>query len=145
MSTRVARFIGVGLTATLTDFVIFNLLIVGVDDPSWPRVLLANTTAFACATVVGYLLNSRVTFRASIDQGSFVRYVAVAIVGAAIYDGSLLALMWAFDADSIIALNVVKVAAVALSATWNFCGFAFFAFRTQESAAPAAASREAGL
>lgn len=145
MRTRAVRFIGVGLTATATDFLIFNLLIAGDADAAWELVVLANTSAFACATLVSYLLNSRFTFRAPMDQGSFLRYIAVALVGAGIYDGSLLALIWAADADSLLALNLVKVVAVMLSAVWNFCGFTFFAFRTTESRAPAAAQREAGL
>ncbi len=142
LSTRAVRFIGVGCAATLTDLFIFNLLLAGVDDPAWGRVVLVNTSAFVCATVVGYILNSRLTFRAQIDQATFARYIAVAIVGAVVYDGTLVGLMHLADADSLVALNLVKLVAIALSAAWNFVGFSLFVFR-DGAAQPATAPREA--
>jgi hypothetical protein len=44
------------------------------------------------------------------------------------------------DPENRIVLNLIKLAAVSLSATWNFCGFAFFAFRP-EPARPRTAER----
>jgi putative flippase GtrA len=143
LSTRAVRFIGVGCAATITDFFVFNLLLAGVPDPTWGRVVIVNTSAFVCATMVSYLLNSRLTFRAPIDQASFARYIAVAIVGAVIYDGVLVGLMHAADAESVMALNLVKLLAIGLSAAWNFVGFSLFVFR--DSTEPATAQSEARL
>lgn len=140
LSTRGVRFIGVGCAATATDFFIFNLLIAGTTDPTWSRVVIVNTSAFVCATIVSYLLNSRLTFGAPIDQAAFVRYIAVAIVGAVIYDGVLVGLMHATAADSVVALNLVKVLASALSATWNFAGFSLFVFKDAGTQSVAAQS-----
>ncbi len=86
--------------------------------------------------------NSRLTFRAQIDQATFARYIAVAIVGAVVYDGTLVGLMHLADADSLVALNLVKLVAIALSAAWNFVGFSLFVFR-DGAAQPATAPREA--
>ncbi len=139
------RFLGVGIAATATDFLIFNLAIAGTGDPPAGRVLLANSFAFACGTFVGYMLNARLTFRARSDRGSLARYVIVATTGAALYNGALFALIHAIDAEGLLALNLVKLAAVSLSATWNFCGFAFFAFRGEQPQTQTAAPREARL
>ncbi len=125
---RFMRFAGVGLVATATDFAVFNLLLFATHDPPRLRVLLANTTAFAVATAVGYVLNARFTFRAARSRQSLVRYVAVALSGAAVYDLTLLALLTGADAHSTLAINLVKLGAVTVSAAWNFCGFALLVF-----------------
>jgi putative flippase GtrA len=132
LALRAFRFLVVGSLATATDFLIFNIAIRGVADPSRGRLLLANTAAFACATVVGYLLNSRLTFGARPDRRSLIRYVIVAILGIALYDGALLGLVRITGAEGFVGLNAVKLVAVAVSATWNFIGFTFFVFRDPE-------------
>ena len=132
LALRAVRFIAVGTLATATDFLIFNIAILGVTDPSRGRLLLGNTTAFACATVVGYLLNSRLTFGARPDRRSLIRYVIVAILGIALYDGALVGLVHITGAEGFVGLNAVKLVAVAASATWNFIGFTFFVFRDRE-------------
>lgn len=145
LSIQLVRFLGVGFTATATDFVVFNLALIGVADPSPRRVLEANLLAFACATLVGYVLNARLTFRARRDRRSLLRYVLVVVVGAVIYNGTLLLLVDAIDPANLLLLNLLKAAAVVLSATWNFCGFAFFAFRSPPTPVPATVQREVGL
>jgi putative flippase GtrA len=145
LHTRLVRFLGVGLTATATDFFIFNLALAGTGDPSPLRVLQANTLAFTCATFVGYMLNARLTFRADSDRRSLARYILVVLVGAALYNGSLALSIRAIDPGNLVALNLMKLGAVSLSATWNFCGFAFFAFRPSATQARAVTGREAGL
>lgn len=144
LNTRAARFLGVGVTATAIDLLIFNLAIAGAADPSREQILIANTFAFACATLVGYALNARVTFRAHSDRRSVVRYIAVAIVGAGVYDGALVTLIHATDAEGFVALNLAKLTAVSLSAVWNFLGFTFFAFR-EDRPETRVAQHEAGL
>lgn len=141
---RVARFAMVGVLATATDFLIFNVAILGETDPSATRLVLANTTAFACATVVGYLLNSRLTWGVGTGQRSLVRYVMVAVVGVAIYDGILLGLAHLTGAEGFLALNAIKLAAVGVSAAWNFVGFSLFAFSEPKSTL-ASASPDARL
>jgi putative flippase GtrA len=141
----VLRFLGVGLVTTLTDFTVFNLAIIGTGDPSSWHILEANTLAFACATLVGYVMNARLTFRAGRDRRSLARYILVALVGAALYNGALLLSVHAFDPENRIVLNLMKLAAVSLSATWNFCGFAFFAFRPDLACSRAAERSEVRL
>jgi putative flippase GtrA len=123
----------VGVAATATDFLIFNLSVTSAGDPAWERILAASTIAFGCGTVVGYLLNSRFTFGRCLELALYARYVCVALGGVAIHDVSLLALLTLSNADSILTLNLIRMAAVATSAVWNFCGFAIFVFRAQST------------
>lgn len=132
-NTRAVRFIGVGFVATATDFIVFNLALLGDSDPSRTHIVSANTLAFAVATVVGYLLNARLTWAVPHRRRFFVRYAIVATIGALIYDAALIGLIQSTDADGYLALNALKVAAVALSATWNFVGFSLFVFRDTEA------------
>ena len=129
LDARAVRFIGVGFLATATDFLAFNIALAGNSDPSRTHIVLANTLAFAIATVVGYVLNSRVTWGVRHHRGVMLRYVAVALVGALLYDAALVGLVEATGSEGYYALNAIKLAAVAVSATWNFCGFNFFVFR----------------
>jgi putative flippase GtrA len=128
ISPRLFRFALVGVAATAADFAVFNIVLVGRPEATERLVLLANTLAFATATLLSYALNSRFTFQSGQDRRALLRYFAVAIGGAVVYDLGLLTAIRALDADTAVALNAAKVCAVALSATWNFVGFAFFAF-----------------
>lgn len=122
-----SRFVAVGSLAACIDFTVFNLALLAVGASRW-HVLLANTASFAAATCVGFALNSRYTFRAVRTRSSFMRYLAIALVGVGIYDlGLLLALLWVTPGD-VLLTNAAKVVAVVPSATWNYLGFRRFAF-----------------
>ncbi|MEZ4552769.1 MAG: GtrA family protein [Dehalococcoidia bacterium] len=137
------RFIGVGFIATATDFLVFNLALAGNGDPPRTHIVLANTLAFAVATLVGYTLNSRITWAVGHQRRLLVRYILVATAGALLYDAALVGLFEATQAEGYLALNAVKVAAVGVSATWNFFGFNYFVFRDREASLPSAAPGEA--
>jgi len=143
LHARLVRFAGVGFIATATDFLVFNAALAGNTHPGPIHVILANTSAFAVATLVGYALNARLTWGMSHRRQLLLRYAGVALLGALVYDAVLVGLLEATQADGYLALNAIKIAAVAVSATWNFIGFNFFVFRDPEARQPAAAS-EAG-
>lgn len=125
--TPVSQFILVGSLAACIDFAVFNLALPLVGA-SRSGALLANTGSFAAATGVGFLLNSRFTFRVVRTREGFLRYLGVALVGVAIYDlALLLVLQWTPPGD-VLLTNVAKAVAVFPSATWNFLGFRHFAF-----------------
>lgn len=134
VNARLVRFVGVGFVATATDFLTFNIALAGNSDPSRTHVVLANTLAFVVATLVGYALNSRLTWSVQHRRQLLVRYALVAMVGALLYDAALVGLIEATEADGYVALNAIKLAAVAVSATWNFVGFSMFVFREREPA-----------
>jgi len=138
LNARLVRFAGVGILATATDFLVFNIALAGNADAPRAQIVLGNTAAFAVATLVGYVLNSRLTWGVRHRRRFLARYVAVATAGAVLYDAALVGLLEATQADGYLALNGLKAGAVAVSATWNFFGFNYFVFRERESAlAPA--------
>jgi putative flippase GtrA len=142
----VSRFVLVGCLAACIDFAVFNLALPMVGG-SRTGAVLANTVSFAAATSVSFALNSRFTFGVTRSRAAFGRYLAVALVGVAIYDLSLLlVLLWTPPGD-VLLTNVAKAVAVVPSATWNYLGFRRFAFRPaapRPERAPVAAAVEAG-
>jgi putative flippase GtrA len=128
-SGRLLRFITVGLVVTATDFAIFNGAMALLHQPARGYILAANTLAFAAATLVGYSLNSRYTFRAQRNRHSLGRYALIAIVGAGVYDGSLFMLLHLLADYDLLMVNLAKMAAVSFAAAWNFLGFSLFVFR----------------
>ncbi len=127
LSRQLRRFVAVGLCSAVTDFSVFNIALAYLGPSAWHAVI-ANTLSFTAGTCVGYTLNSRYTFSAERSRTSAARYLAVAVVGVAIYDTALLLLLLQLDASSTLVTNAAKVFAVAPSATWNFIGFSLFAF-----------------
>jgi putative flippase GtrA len=142
----VSQFIMVGSLAACIDFTVFNLVLplVGVSRSG---ALLANTGSFVAATCVGFVLNSRYTFGVVRTREGFVRYLGVALVGVAIYDLALLAVLQWTPPGDVLLTNVAKAVAVFPSATWNFLGFRHFAFAsapTRAGRADVGAAVEAG-
>jgi putative flippase GtrA len=123
------RFAIVGGFVTLVDFGVFNLVLVLAHEVSRPYVLLANTISFAIASMVGYQLHARITFRSSRDWRSFAAFGVVALAGVSIYNGALFLLLLAVDSTHPLALNLAKAGAVAVAAIWNYQGYRIFAFR----------------
>lgn len=124
---KVVRFGLVGFAATATDFTVFNLGIVLAAPSDRALIIALNTLAFTVATFVSYQLNTRFTFAAARGRSALGRYVLVAIGGAAVYNGALLAALFFIPTSDTLLLNVAKTGAVVLSATWNFVGFGTFA------------------
>lgn len=127
LSRQLRRFVVVGLCSAITDFSVFNIALAYLGPSAWHAVI-ANTLSFTAGTCVGYTLNSRYTFSAERSRTSAARYLAVAVIGVAIYDTGLFLLLLKLDASSTLMTNAAKVFAVAPSATWNFIGFSLFAF-----------------
>lgn len=124
---KVMRFGLVGVAATATDFTVFNLGLLLAAPSSRLAVIALNTLAFATATFVSYQLNTRFTFAATRGRQALLRYLLVALGGAVVYNGALLAALFIIPARDTLLLNVAKTGAVVLSATWNFIGFGTFA------------------
>lgn len=133
----VSHFMLVGSLAACIDFAVFNLALplVGVSRSG---ALLANTGSFAVATCVGFVLNSRYTFGVVRTRAGFLRYLGVALVGVAIYDLALLAVLQWTPPGDVLLTNVAKVVSVFPSATWNFLGFRRFAFASAPARSGAA-------
>ena len=127
------RFAAVGLVSAVFDFTAFNLVLLAIG-PSKTNIILANTAAFCVATSVSFVLNSRFTFDAARTRATFMRYLSVAVIAVGIYNLTLLLLLTRIDPGDRLLTNIAKAIAVAPSATWNFLGFALFAFNDRRSA-----------
>ena len=112
----------------MVDFSVFNLLLLALDRERTLHVLAANSGAFACAMVVNYSLNSRLTFGVRPTRRSLVAYVVFTAVGLVFYNVNLLWIRGLVDAVSPLALNASKVAAMGLLVVWNYFGYERFVF-----------------
>ena len=125
------RYLIVAAIKVALDFAAFNALILGVHDPSWERLLLANSSGFLAAGWVAYRMNSSFAFRVKRRPGDFGRFLAVSLGGGVIYSAALLLLVDMIGANGSVELNLAKLAALGASAGWNFLGYAWFVFRRQ--------------
>jgi putative flippase GtrA len=122
------RFALVGLLKTVVDFATFNLVLVVLPGISLPVVLLANTAGFTVAVSVSFILNARFTFRAAPRAHGFSRYIVISLIGLALYNGSLAAVLAVWNPEDTLGLNVAKVGALGASMVWNFLGYRFLVF-----------------
>ena len=128
LNHRLARVAYAGAASAAVDFGVFNLLLMGLDRERTLDILAANSGAFACAMVVNYSLNSRITFRVRPTRRSVIAYVLFTAFGLVFYNFNLLWIRGLFDAVSPLALNASKVAAMGLLVVWNYFGYQRFVF-----------------
>lgn len=123
------RYLLVALVKVVLDFAAFNAVILGVGEPRWAHLVLANSCGFLAAGWVAYRLNSSFAFRVERRPGDFGRFLVISLGGGLLYNGALLVLVDVFGASGSLELNLAKVAALGASAGWNFLGYALFVFR----------------
>lgn len=133
---RLARVGYAGAASAVVDFGVFNLLLLALDRERTLHILTANSGAFACAMVVNYSLNSRITFRVQPSRRSLVAYVVFTAFGLMFYNVNLLWIRGLFDAVSPLGLNASKVAAMGLLVVWNYFGYERFVFGPEARKAP---------
>lgn len=120
---RMARFGGVGLINTLTDFLIYAALVFAGLAPA-----LANAASFFAANAQSYAINGYVTFRdpgekAQYSVGGYLRFLAAHAASLAISTAVILAFADAYGA------YLVKAAAIVFTFVWNYFASAFLVFR----------------
>ncbi len=127
---RLARVAYAGAASAIVDFGVFNLLLLGLDldRERTLSVLSANSAAFACAMVVNYTLNSRITFGVRPNRRTLIAYVAFTAFGLLFYNFNLLWIRGLTEAVSPLALNASKIAAMGLLVVWNYFGYERFVF-----------------
>ena len=125
---RLTRIAFAGASSAVVDFGVFNVLMLSLDRERTLHVLGANSVAFACAMVVNYLMNSRITFGLRPTRRTMIAYVAFTAFGLVFYNFNLLWIRGLFDAVSPLALNASKVAAMGLLVVWNYFGYERFVF-----------------
>ena len=126
---RMLRYAVVGVGNTATDFLVFGLLVFGVQMDS----LIANGCAFAVAVTQGYLLNSCWTFHDSEAGLSWKQYVSFIVVNLGGVAASTLAL---FLLQDYIGPLAAKLSSVLLVFAWGYLMSRRFVFGQRPSAKP---------
>lgn len=114
-----ARYLGIGIVATLVDWTIFYLLIgyLGIF------YLMALATSYGASTVLNFFLNKRYTFRNKCRRVhiQFTLFIAVAIVGLGINEIIMFSLAQLIPGGTTaIALMASRAVATFAVFLWNF-------------------------
>ena len=128
LTHRLARVAYAGAASAIVDFGVFNLLLLTLDRERTMHILAANSGSFACAMVVNYTLNSRITFGVRPTRRTLVAYIVFTAFGLVFYNVNLLWIRGLTGAVSPLGLNASKVAAMGLLVIWNYLGYERFVF-----------------
>jgi putative flippase GtrA len=122
---QLARFSGVGVLCTLTDFALFAAF-VALGAAAVP----ANIASFLVANVIGYVLNGRVTFRGG--EGLSIKGYAkfFGAYSASLVLSTLVVAAFAASLGPILA----KIIAAAVAAVWNYVFSALVVFKSAAEA-----------
>ncbi len=118
-SPQFARYLGIGIVATLVDWTIFYLLIgyLGIF------YLVALATSYGASTVLNFFLNKRYTFRNTYRRVhvQLALFIAVAIVGLGINEIIMFSLAHLIPGGTTeVALMASRAIATFVVFLWNF-------------------------
>jgi putative flippase GtrA len=133
LAGQVVRFGIVGALNTLVDFGLFNVLFHFVGLP----LLVANSLSVAAGIANSFIWNKHWTFSAGGRAGwkrEVVIFVLVSVIGLLLNNAGIYVLTRLSGNMGVLALNLQKLAASAVSMTWNFLGYRLIAFRHHGSA-----------
>ena len=129
------KFITVGVSNTIIDFGILNLLMYLTGETSGIFFSLFKSISFIVAVTNSYILNKHWTFKSSGEtkNGEFLKFVVVNLIGCAIN------VSWASYVVNVIGApagispmlwaNIGAASAVVFTVSWNFIGAKFFVFK----------------
>ncbi|MEK7167219.1 MAG: GtrA family protein [Patescibacteria group bacterium] len=131
MKKQFIKFIAVGISNTVLDFIFFNFLIwlTGIYKGGWLGLL--NFISFSLATVNSYFLNKFWTFKKK-DSSSFLIFFIISLVGCVI-NTTIVYFIATFvspfcDISQLFWVNIAKLLAISVSLFWNFIGYKFWVF-----------------
>jgi putative flippase GtrA len=114
-----ARYLGIGIIATLADWAIFYMLVshAGIFYP------LALATSYSASTVLNFFLNRRYTFRNTYRRVhvQMAVFFSIAIAGLGLNEAIVFALARIIPGGTAsVTLMASRVAATAVVFVWNF-------------------------
>ncbi len=122
----IVLFSFVGIINTLIDFGVHNLLIFLFGLRDLKIQVIYEAIAFLTANLVSFLMNSGVTFRA---KGNYLSFFAVSLVALLMSLSVFYATGHLFNAETVAGVNLIKLAAVAVSFVINYFGYRYIVFR----------------
>ena len=154
---QAGKFIGVGISNTIVDFVVLNVLVFlglrAVLTIGQGQFLIANIISVSCAMVNSFIWNRRWTFgskeKAVLPQ--VIKFLLITLIASYLIQQIVLSqLYYRFDlldkfaeilagiipkTQDFFKLNISKAFAVLGAGIWNFLGYKFFVFRKRVSSA----------
>lgn len=133
MLGQLVRFAFTGLVNTGVDFIIFNALLLMLT-PTDPLILIIiNSLAVMAAAANSYMMNRSWTFSCGSDiKRTLLRFMLVTAMGMLLNNAVTVLLFeiirTAFELTPLLAANAGKIAATALSASWNFIAYRSWVF-----------------
>ncbi|TNF83142.1 MAG: GtrA family protein [Acidobacteria bacterium] len=136
---EVVRFALVGISNSLIDLGVTNILALLITARNEVSLLLISAVACATATLNSYFLNRRWTFRDADGNsvpGSVARFAVVASLSMVINTSVFLFLAKYLPTHlglpELLAINVAKIGGIAAAMTVSFVGYRFGVFQTEE-------------
>jgi putative flippase GtrA len=133
---QIIKFGLVGVSNTLVDFAVLNLLTWTTKIYSGNWIILFNIASFTAAVINSYIWNKYWTFKKkqrSDTAQEFSKFLFVSIIGAVINSGIVYTVTTyidpLFDLSSGLWVNVAKILATGVALVWNFVGYKFWAFK----------------
>lgn len=129
--TQLLKFALTGITNTLIDFTVFNLLLSLTHISSGPGLLLINLLAVAAAAVNSFYMNRGFTFRATAHRAQAPQFIIATLTGMALNSLGVMvfsALTPIIPFPHTVTLNLGKGAGAILSSVWNFIAYRNWVF-----------------
>ena len=125
----------IGAGTTTLDAVLFALVASAVGWRDDARAVIASTLSYGTASVIAYVLNSRIAFRSrhhGDDAGTLARFAATfassALLSAAVFSLVRWLLAGVFE-GSAVPLTGAKAASIVTVIVWNFALLRLWVFR----------------
>jgi putative flippase GtrA len=131
------RFVFVGCTSFLIDFIIFRFLfdLLNLELRFFDLISAANVISVACATVYGYILNKRWSFEDKADNVAtqFSKYALVAILNNSlnnVFFGLFFYKIFqeTFIFNKVVTSSISKMLATSFQTVTSFVAYKYFVF-----------------
>lgn len=134
---QAVKFVLVGALNTLIDFGVLNLLVWLTGITGGWAIAPLNAISFFCAVINSYFWNKFWTFKV---KGGFAKefsqFLVISLIGIGINTGIVVAgtslISPLAGLSPTLWVNFVKVLATFVSMTWNFLGYKFIVFKSNE-------------
>lgn len=128
---QIIKFIIVGISNTLVDFLVLNSLIFATNIAAGPAFSIFKAISFGVAVTNSYFWNRRWTFQS--NRKVFMQFAAVSSIGLLLNVGTasfVVNVVGAqFGLSEKIWANIGAAFGTLVVMTWNFTGYKFFVFR----------------